>query len=86
MRTVVETLSALGKPTVEENRGPALCGIESLKMTWCRFDRCNPQVPIQIPNDFRGINGADDPTRTDDLLITSELLYQLSYVGPGGDL
>ena len=28
-------------------------------------------------------NGADDPTRTDDLLITSELLYQLSYVGPG---
>jgi hypothetical protein len=31
-------------------------------------------------------NGADDPTRTDDLLITSELLYQLSYVGPGGEL
>ena len=31
-------------------------------------------------------NGADDPTRTDDLLITSELLYQLSYVGPGGRL
>ena len=30
-----------------------------------------------------GQNGADDPTRTDDLLITSELLYQLSYVGPG---
>lgn len=29
-------------------------------------------------------NGADDPTRTDDLLITSELLYQLSYVGPDG--
>ena len=32
---------------------------------------------------FPGQNGADDPTRTDDLLITSELLYQLSYVGPG---
>ena len=30
-------------------------------------------------------NGADDPTRTDDLLITSELLYQLSYVGPGSE-
>ncbi len=30
-------------------------------------------------------NGADDLIRTDDLLITSELLYQLSYVGPGGD-
>ena len=25
--------------------------------------------------------GANDPNRTDDLLITSELLYQLSYVG-----
>ena len=25
--------------------------------------------------------GANDPDRTDDLLITSELLYQLSYVG-----
>ena len=31
------------------------------------------------------LNGADDPTRTDDLLITSELLYQLSYVGPGSE-
>ena len=29
-------------------------------------------------------SGADDPIRTDDLLITSELLYQLSYVGPRG--
>lgn len=28
-------------------------------------------------------SGADDPIRTDDLLITSELLYQLSYVGSG---
>ncbi len=28
-------------------------------------------------------DGADDPIRTDDLLITSELLYQLSYVGLG---
>jgi hypothetical protein len=27
------------------------------------------------------MDGADDPIRTDDLLITSELLYQLSYVG-----
>ncbi len=29
----------------------------------------------------RGGNGADEETRTPDLLITSELLYQLSYVG-----
>ena len=35
--------------------------------------------------ELRGKFGADDPIRTDDLLITSELLYQLSYVGPGGD-
>ena len=27
------------------------------------------------------VNGADERTRTADLLITSELLYQLSYVG-----
>ena len=27
-------------------------------------------------------NGANDRIRTDDLLITSELLYRLSYVGP----
>ncbi len=26
-------------------------------------------------------DGANDPNRTDDLLITSELLYRLSYVG-----
>jgi integrase len=29
-------------------------------------------------------NGAGDQTRTDDLLITNQLLYQLSYAGPGG--
>ncbi len=27
-------------------------------------------------------NGADNRNRTDDLRITSALLYQLSYVGP----
>ena len=26
-------------------------------------------------------NGADDGTRTHDLLITNQLLYQLSYIG-----
>ena len=39
-------------------------------------------------------NGANDRNRTDDLFITSELLYRLSYIGlfsflniiPGGDL
>ncbi len=32
-----------------------------------------------------GKNGANDPDRTDDLLITNELLYQLSYVGATGN-
>ena len=27
------------------------------------------------------LTGAGDPIRTDDLLITSELLYRLSYLG-----
>ncbi len=29
----------------------------------------------------RAFNGADGRTRTGDLLITNQLLYQLSYVG-----
>ena len=28
-------------------------------------------------------NGANDRNRTDDLFITSELLYRLSYIGTG---
>ena len=43
---------------------------------------CTSQRPCESA-DLEPQNGADDPTRTDDLLITSELLYQLSYVGPG---
>ena len=31
-------------------------------------------------------DGADERTRTADLLITNQLLYQLSYVGPVGGL
>ena len=30
---------------------------------------------------YKKINGAGDGTRTRDLLITSQLLYQLSYTG-----
>jgi hypothetical protein len=32
-------------------------------------------------NAFCLFNGADDGTRTRNLLITSQLLYQLSYIG-----
>ncbi len=35
---------------------------------------------------FRCPNGADDRNRTGDLLVTSELLYQLSYIGAASAL
>ncbi len=38
---------------------------------------CHKVLPL------KGLAGADERTRTADLLITSELLYQLSYVGSG---
>ncbi len=31
-------------------------------------------------------NGASNQTRTDDLIITNDLLYQLSYAGTGDNL
>ena len=41
-----------------------------------------PEGPLRAdPGRFRGAN---DRTRTGDLLITSELLYQLSYIGVRG--
>ena len=44
-----------------------------------------PAKPMkrQRPRDSRSrkIHGADERTRTADLFITSELLYQLSYIG-----
>ncbi len=55
---------------------------DDLKVTWSDFGRPPRGRPPKFPNHSTDINGADDPTRTDDLLITSELLYQLSYVGP----
>ena len=38
-------------------------------------------MPRKTPCQMK--NGANDRNRTDDLLITSELLYRLSYVGSG---
>lgn len=32
----------------------------------------------------KGFTGAKNRDRTDDLLITNQLLYQLSYLGPWG--
>ena len=51
-------------------------------MTWTESAGRLTKTPSRFLNHSAEINGADDPTRTDDLLITSELLYQLSYVGP----
>ena len=39
-----------------------------------------PQSDIKLP-ELQKKNGADERTRTADLLITNQLLYQLSYVG-----
>ncbi len=39
-------------------------------MTWAHNGLTTPRGPGHFLNDSRGINGADDPTRTDDLLIT----------------
>jgi hypothetical protein len=39
-----------------------------------------PEEP-RNPSNYNEKYGADEPIRTVDLLITSELLYQLSYVG-----
>jgi hypothetical protein len=32
---------------------------------------------------IRGISGADDQDRTGDLILTMDVLYQLSYIGLG---
>ncbi len=56
--------------------------------------RINPPVPVdqnkcavalfQIGIGKQCTDGAGDPIRTDDLLITNQLLYQLSYTGQTG--
>ena len=39
-------------------------------------------LPV-LPDEWPVVdNGAKDRSRTDDLLITNQLLYQLSYLGP----
>jgi hypothetical protein len=41
----------------------------------------NQMVPKSKSPDYRGFSQADARTRTGDPFITSEVLYQLSYVG-----
>src|SRR5689334_15737588 len=45
--------------------------------------RCLPAIPVLAP--LRGFLGADEETRTPNLLFTKQLLCQLSYVGVDGD-
>ena len=40
-----------------------------------------PNLWSEIPEPLLEKSGANDPSRTDDLFITNELLYQLSYIG-----
>ena len=44
--------------------------------------RCKDKAPPKARFDGAN-NGADERTRTADLLFTKQLLYQLSYVGEG---
>ena len=44
----------------------------------------SPANKRKNPAPWRAEDGADDRTRTDDLLFTKQLLYQLSYVGAHG--
>ena len=54
---------------------------DDLKMTWHDSARHFESIPDRFPNHSADINGADDPTRTDDLLITSER-FTCSLVRP----
>ncbi len=39
-------------------------------------------IPLTTREPHHIFFGADTPNRTEDILITSEMLYQLSYIGP----
>ncbi len=43
-------------------------------------------IPLTTREPHPGIFGADTPNRTEDILITSEMLYQLSYIGNLSDI
>ena len=38
-------------------------------------------IPLTTREPHQILSGADTPNRTEDILITSEMLYQLSYIG-----
>ena len=38
-------------------------------------------IPLTTREPHLSYSGADTPNRTEDILITSEMLYQLSYIG-----
>jgi hypothetical protein len=67
-------------------------GWHSDRAPWIRIHDATYALPIDRRRPrrdrqscyFTRNSGAGDRTRTDDLLITNQLLYQLSYAGTGG--
>ena len=57
--------------------------VECWGLGWC-FPQSRHKKAVVLKAPARKIKtGANDRNRTDDLFITSELLYRLSYIGPG---
>ena len=79
----------MGREGIEPPQQKA-AGLQPAELTTCstyplwrrhRFETAVPGVPVT--GDVFAI-GADDGTRTRNLLFTKQLLYQLSYVGTTG--
>ena len=81
-----------GRTSKKDRRGPARSARFSPSRSALRFrtllahqmqfgGRVSMQ-PSRKPSQNQWVTGADGRTRTADLLITNQLLYQLSYVGP----
>ena len=56
-----------------------VCNGNAIRMEWTGEAGAlyRPHAPADVPQNY----GAGGRTRTDDLLITNQLLYQLSYAG-----
>ena len=48
---------------------------------YCRPSQNDLRRETEVPRRLESLDGADERTRTVDLLITNQLLYQLSYIG-----
>ena len=90
-RTTPRTMPYTEQLTIGISRLSGETGTASQRATGCiHASEISPKVRHRLDTGifrFQRIHettvniGANDPDRTDDLLITNELLYQLSYVG-----